>query len=286
MLKQLTFHEAEIFSKEFGVVKYVCNPFWLAFNGYIENRNGEKLFSERDETYPNDFPYIKVPAKEINLRNAIISWVTEDEFNSIQKKVKIVNSFFIGEEFYYKTENILDINGKDKKDFRRNVNAFKKKYNYKVFNDYSKKKIIAFIEKWAKNQKDKNEFFEISKEYALFCVENMNEFKHAKWIFLEIDGSVTEYNLDKNEMIKVDTGHIAMYEESVSYELTTVKGVKNVLFSGEGLFLATLKGPGKVMLQSMPIRNLANKLLRYMPRTSGGGGKLSGINLGNVFEHD
>jgi|SRR3989344_2694362 len=105
-------------------------------------------------------------------------------------------------------------------------------------------------------------------------------------VFLEIDGSVTEYNLDKNEMIKVDTGHIAMYEESVSYELTTVKGVKNVLFSGEGLFLATLKGPGKVMLQSMPIRNLANKLLRYMPRTSGGGGKLSGINLGNVFEHD
>src|SRR3989344_7009392 len=58
-------------------------------------------------------------------------------------------------------------------------------------------------------------------------------------VFLEIDGSVTEYNLDKNEMIKVDTGHIAMYEESVSYELTTVKGVKNVLFSGEGLFLAT-----------------------------------------------
>jgi len=105
-------------------------------------------------------------------------------------------------------------------------------------------------------------------------------------VFLEIDGSVTEYNLDKSEMIKVDTGHIAMYEESVSYELTTVKGVKNVLFSGEGLFLATLKGPGKVMLQSMPVRNLANKLLRYMPRTSGGGGKLSGINLGNVFEHD
>ena len=226
MLKQLTFHEAEIFSKEFGVVKYVCNPFWLAFNGYIENRNGEKLFSERDETYPNDFPYIKVPAKEINLRNAIISWVTEDEFNSIQKKVKIVNSFFIGEEFYYKTENILDINGKDKKDFRRNVNAFKKKYNYKVFNDYSKKKIIAFIEKWAKNQKDKNEFFEISKEYALFCVENMNKIKSAKWIFLEIDGKLAGFNLS----VKINNDYWIGVHQKVDFE-----------FDGIGRFMFLLR---------------------------------------------
>ena len=104
-------------------------------------------------------------------------------------------------------------------------------------------------------------------------------------VFLEIDGSVAEYNLKKNEVLKVDTGHIAMYEESISYDLETVKGVKNILFGGEGLFLAKLQGPGKVVLQSMPIRNLANKLIKYMPRPAGGG-KGSGINLGNVFEHD
>ncbi len=67
------------------------------------------------------------------------------------------------------------------------------------------------------------------------------------------------------ELIKVDPGHIAMFEPSVEYDITAVKGLKNVLFSGEGLFLATLKGPGKVWLQSLPLSNLAMKLSRYMP---------------------
>ena len=51
----------------------------------------------------------------------------------------------------------------------------------------------------------------------------------------------------------------------MDYDITTVKGVANVLFGGEGLFLATLKGPGKVWLQSMPLANLAAKLKQYMP---------------------
>jgi len=103
-------------------------------------------------------------------------------------------------------------------------------------------------------------------------------------VFFEIDGDVTELNLKKDEVLKIDTGHIAMYEPSVQYELTTVKGFKNILFGGEGLFLAILRGPGKVWLQSMPIRNLALKLLKYMPIQSGGGGRRGGINLGNLLE--
>lgn len=103
-------------------------------------------------------------------------------------------------------------------------------------------------------------------------------------VFFEIDGDVTEINLKRNEVLKVDTGHIALYEPSVQYDITTVKGFKNILFGGEGLFLATLKGPGKVWLQSMPIRNLAMKLLRYMPISSGGRGRRGGINIGNLLE--
>lgn len=103
-------------------------------------------------------------------------------------------------------------------------------------------------------------------------------------VFFEIDGDVSEYTLKKGQKLKVDTGYIALYEPSVSYELTRVKGFKNILFGGEGLFLAELIGPGKVWLQSMPIRNLAHKLLRYMPITSGGGGKRSGINFGDLLE--
>jgi uncharacterized protein (TIGR00266 family) len=84
-------------------------------------------------------------------------------------------------------------------------------------------------------------------------------------VFLEIAGEVRAYDLKQGQTVKVDPGHIALYEPSVDYDLTTVKGVANVLFGGEGLFLATLTGPGKVWLQSLPLSNLAGKLARYMP---------------------
>ncbi len=84
-------------------------------------------------------------------------------------------------------------------------------------------------------------------------------------VFLEIPGEVREYTLAAGEVMKVDPGHIAAFEPTVSYDIARVKGLKNVFFSGEGLFLATLKGPGKIYLQSMPLSNLAAKLARYMP---------------------
>jgi uncharacterized protein (TIGR00266 family) len=86
--------------------------------------------------------------------------------------------------------------------------------------------------------------------------------------FMEIPGEVVEYTLKPNQAIKVDPGHIAMFEPSVSYDITMVKGLKNILFAGEGLFLATLTGPGRVWLQTMPISNLAHKIARYIPKKS------------------
>ena len=84
-------------------------------------------------------------------------------------------------------------------------------------------------------------------------------------VFIEVDGEVREYELEANQVLKVDPGHLAMYEPTVDYDITTVKGVTNVLFSGEGLFLATLRGPGKVWLQSMPLANLASKIGSKIP---------------------
>jgi uncharacterized protein (TIGR00266 family) len=87
--------------------------------------------------------------------------------------------------------------------------------------------------------------------------------------FMEIPGEVAEYTLKPNQTLKVDPGHIAMFEPTVSYDISMVKGLKNIFFSGEGLFLATLTGPGKVWLQTMPIVNLANKIRQYIPTQSG-----------------
>ncbi len=89
--------------------------------------------------------------------------------------------------------------------------------------------------------------------------------------FVEIAGEVLQYDLAAGKTIKVDPGHIAMYEPTVDYDIQMVKGVTNVFFGGEGLFLATLRGPGKVWLQTMPLSNLAGAIGRYIP--SGGGSK-------------
>ena len=87
-------------------------------------------------------------------------------------------------------------------------------------------------------------------------------------VFLEMDGYIEEYDLSSGETVKVDTGHVAMFEQSVSFDVETVKGMKNVLFGGEGLFLTVLTGPGKIYLQTMPIQNLAGQIISIMPKTS------------------
>jgi uncharacterized protein (TIGR00266 family) len=86
--------------------------------------------------------------------------------------------------------------------------------------------------------------------------------------FLEIPGEVREYQLGAGEVIQVDPGHIAMFEPTVDYDISRVKGFTNIFFSGEGLFLAKLTGPGKIWLQSLPLSNLAAKLSKYMPSQS------------------
>ena len=88
-------------------------------------------------------------------------------------------------------------------------------------------------------------------------------------VLVEVPGEVREYALAAGEKIKVDPGHIALFEPSVDYDIAMVKGVRNILFSGEGLFLATLTGPGKVWLQTLPLSNLARKLGRYLPKSGG-----------------
>lgn len=79
-------------------------------------------------------------------------------------------------------------------------------------------------------------------------------------VFLEIDGAVVKKELAAGEKMKVDNGYVAAMTENVKLDITTVKGMKNILFGGEGLFLTTLEGPGTVWLQTMPISKLSSLL--------------------------
>ena len=95
-------------------------------------------------------------------------------------------------------------------------------------------------------------------------------------VFLDLSGEVIEKTLMSGEQLLVHAGHVGMQEPSIDIDIKMMRGFRNVLFGGEGLFLATLSGPGKIWLQSMPIMNLAEEIGRYLPlgggEGSGGGG--------------
>ncbi|MDQ4077113.1 MAG: TIGR00266 family protein [Chloroflexota bacterium] len=99
------------------------------------------------------------------------------------------------------------------------------------------------------------------------------------YVFVNLDGEIIEKELAPGETLRVDTGHVAMFEPSVSFDVQMVRGFKNILLGGEGLFLATLRGPGRVWLQSMPMEKLARKIAQFMPQL-GPEGRSGGMNLG------
>lgn len=84
--------------------------------------------------------------------------------------------------------------------------------------------------------------------------------------FVEIDGDLVEYDLAPGQQIVVDTGNVAGYESTVTMDVRQVPGLKNKLMGGEGLFNTYLTGPGKVMLQTMPISSMAAALSGYIPK--------------------
>ena len=96
----------------------------------------------------------------------------------------------------------------------------------------------------------------------------MRKFTGNGIVFLEIDGSAHEYEIPAGDCKIVDTGYVACMSESCTMEIKTIKGVKNVLFGGEGLFNTVVYGPGKVTMQSMPIASTAMQLYQYMPHPS------------------
>jgi uncharacterized protein (TIGR00266 family) len=86
--------------------------------------------------------------------------------------------------------------------------------------------------------------------------------------FVHAGGYVLERELGVGETIKVDTGCIVAFTGRVDYDIQFIKGIKNVIFGGEGLFFATLRGPGKVWLQSLPVSRLASRILQYGTTTT------------------
>ncbi len=104
--------------------------------------------------------------------------------------------------------------------------------------------------------------------------------------FVHAGGYIIERELAAGETLRVDTGCIVAFTASVDYDIQMVRGIKNAIFGGEGLFFAVLRGPGKVWLQSLPVSRLASRILSY---AQPGGRKEEGSilgGLGNIFDGD
>ena len=106
--------------------------------------------------------------------------------------------------------------------------------------------------------------------------------------FLHAGGTMHRRDLQAGETLRVDTGCLVGLQPSVDYDIQMVPGIKTALFGGEGLFFATLTGPGTIILQSLPFARLASRIFAAAPRGMGGGGRggeQGGI-LGSVFGGD
>jgi uncharacterized protein (TIGR00266 family) len=103
--------------------------------------------------------------------------------------------------------------------------------------------------------------------------------------FVHAGGHIIERELQPGELLKIDTGCIVAFTPSCDYDIQFVGGIKNTFFGGEGLFFATLRGPGKVWIQSLPISRLASRIIQYGSfKRKEEGGMLGG--LGNMLDGD
>ena len=108
-------------------------------------------------------------------------------------------------------------------------------------------------------------------------------------VFLHAGGNMLEFNLTAGEQLRVDTGCIVSIADTVDYDIQFVGGFRNALFGGEGLFYATLTGPGHIVLQTLPFSRLANRIAAAIPHGRDESKGLAGIGgdiIGNLISGD
>jgi uncharacterized protein (TIGR00266 family) len=108
------------------------------------------------------------------------------------------------------------------------------------------------------------------------------------WAFIHAGGTLMERTLAPGELLRVDTGCIVAFQPTIDYDIQFVGGIKTALFGGEGLFFATLRGPGKVWLQSLPLSRLAGRIISAAPQTGRGGREEGSVlgGLGRILDGD
>lgn len=224
------------------------------------------------EVKGGNLPYVSLElnrGEEVYTTSGAMSWMSSD----ISMETSASGGFMSGMKRMFSGESFFTVNFKALLD--RQTIAFSASFPGSIFAvklEHGKSIIAqkrAFLV--AENGVNLEIYFHKKFGTGFFGGEGfiMQKISGSGYVFLEIDGALEEIELSAGEMIKVDTGHVAFIEEGVNMSIDSVKGFKNIFFGGEGLFLTTLTGPGKVYLQSIPIQNFANSIIPFIPMNSG-----------------
>ena len=108
------------------------------------------------------------------------------------------------------------------------------------------------------------------------------------WVFVHAGGTLIQKDLGPGELLRVDTGCVVAFQPSIDFDIQYVGKIKSALFGGEGLFFATLKGPGRIWLQSLPLSRMADRIIAASPKAGGRGREEGSIlgGIGRIFDGD
>ena len=174
------------------------NPFYLTTSCFLEERNGEEIIFDKDVT-DGEIKPLFLPKKEENIAGASISYAFEEDIKLLEEKnFEIKSKEFFGDEYIYKTEGCVLLEGPRFKSYRNIIKKFKKTYDYKVFEDYPKEKIIRFLKIWSA-QKNIDKLSESSKNnfrielgLDILWIDLFDKIPNKR-IFIEIEGELAGF---------------------------------------------------------------------------------------------
>jgi hypothetical protein len=169
---------------------YLSLPLYLDFCAYVLERNGEQILVSQDPLYSHDFPALFLPKNKKNWQRALMSMITREEMEKINKENIEVSSHNPTEiEYFYETKDFINPEG----NLKKRIKQFEKLYPYKLKEIYSKKKIVSFFDVWTNQKEKENDVYnKESTEFFYFCLNNLKKYD-IRQVYVEIDGNLAGF---------------------------------------------------------------------------------------------
>lgn len=165
---------------------YFSTNLYLDFSAYFFDRNSERLIVWQDILYPNEFPCIFTPRQKDNWPHCSIAFATEEDIEAIKKEnIDILANKFMGNEFFYSTNNFINPKGS----FKNRVNQFVSNYEYLLIHDCDRTRIIKFYDFWKSQREHDSITFKESEIFFNFCLDNLDKYD-IKQVYVEIENEI------------------------------------------------------------------------------------------------